>query len=223
MTVRALLLDAGGVLILPDPVRVRSALSALGLTPDDDTLARCHYAGMRALDLVDGRDWTAGSPYLAAYARELGLEASDVLDLFDSSVTGSFWTHPIASSAGVLRELERRRVPVVIVSNSGGEVANELGIARVCQVGRGDGACVVRIIDSSVVGIRKPDPGIFHLALETLDLGPDEVVHIGDSVRFDVAGARAAGIRPIHLDPYGLCALDDHEHFTSLEEVTSLI
>ena len=223
MTIRGVLLDAGGVLILPDAARIRAALAELGSQPDDDVLARCHYVAMRALDAVDGRDWVAGSPYLAAYARELGLDASDVLHLFDASVTGSFWVHPITASIGALRELERRRTPVVIVSNSGGEVSNELGLAGVCQVGPGGGVCVLRIIDSSVVGIRKPDPRIFHIALETLGMGPDEVIHIGDSVRFDVEGARAAGIRPIHLDPFGLCELTDHEHMTSLDGVLELL
>ncbi len=219
----AVLLDAGGVLILPDPVRIRGALSSVGLEPDDDTLARCHYAGMRALDMTEGVDWSAGSPYLRAYAVELGIDPATGIDPFEASLTGAFWTHAIESSLVALRVLERRGTPIVVVSNSGGEVENELALAGVCQVGSGPGVRVMRVVDSSVVGARKPDPAIFEIALETLGLAPADVVHIGDSVRFDVNGARAARIRPIHLDPFGFCPDDDHEHIASLEAVLQLL
>jgi putative hydrolase of the HAD superfamily len=221
-SVKAVLLDAGGVLILPDPVRLAAMLGQHGVGVDHDVLARCHYDGMCALDALDGTDFTAGSPYLGAYARRLGI-ATELLDAPAWTAFGAFWTHPIDGSLGALRELERRGVPVVIVSNSGGEVENELRRAGVCQAGPGEGACVVRVIDSSKVGSRKPEPRIFEIALETLGLGPQDVIHIGDSVRFDVEGARGVGIRPIHFDPFELCALDDHEHITSLEEVTQLL
>jgi len=50
---------------------------------------------------------------------------------------------------------------------------------------------------SNEVGIAKPDPRIFHFALGLLNLGPREVVHIGDSETLDVAGAQKAGMRAI--------------------------
>jgi putative hydrolase of the HAD superfamily len=50
-----------------------------------------------------------------------------------------------------------------------------------------------------------------------------DTVHVGDSVRMDVGGARAAGIRPLHLDPFGFCSAADHEHVRSLEEVAGLV
>jgi HAD superfamily hydrolase (TIGR01549 family) len=53
------------------------------------------------------------------------------------------------------------------------------------------------VIVSEAVGIKKPDPGIFRLALEKTGLGPEEVIHVGDSVADDVAGAIASGITPV--------------------------
>jgi FMN phosphatase YigB (HAD superfamily) len=42
-------------------------------------------------------------------------------------------------------------------------------------------------------------------------------VYLGDSVYFDVGGARAAGLQPVHVDPFDLCdAPDDHPHVASL-------
>lgn len=53
---------------------------------------------------------------------------------------------------------------------------------------------------SGVAGIEKPDPGIFQRALDEAGVAPHEAVHVGDSLRDDVEGAEAAGIRAILLD-----------------------
>lgn len=54
-----------------------------------------------------------------------------------------------------------------------------------------------QVIVSSAVGVWKPDPGIFKLALEKTGLKPGEVMYVGDSEKDDVAGARAAGMYPL--------------------------
>jgi HAD superfamily hydrolase (TIGR01549 family) len=54
------------------------------------------------------------------------------------------------------------------------------------------------IVVSGDVGVKKPDPHIFSLALRQTGLQPHEVVYVGDAVE-DVEGARAAGIRPIRI------------------------
>jgi HAD superfamily hydrolase (TIGR01549 family) len=53
------------------------------------------------------------------------------------------------------------------------------------------------VIISEAVGIKKPDPAIFRLALEKTGLAPEQVIHVGDSIADDVAGAVAAGIMPV--------------------------
>jgi putative hydrolase of the HAD superfamily len=46
------------------------------------------------------------------------------------------------------------------------------------------------------------------------------VLHVGDSLRYDVAGALAAGLEPVHLDPHGFCpAPDGHRHVRTLAEL----
>ena len=52
------------------------------------------------------------------------------------------------------------------------------------------------IVISGDVGVKKPDPAIFAVALRQTGLSPADVVFIGDSAE-DVHGARAAGLRPI--------------------------
>jgi putative hydrolase of the HAD superfamily len=41
----------------------------------------------------------------------------------------------------------------------------------------------------------KPDPRVFHCALDRLGLHPDDVLHVGDSELDDIQGAKAAGLR----------------------------
>ena len=52
---------------------------------------------------------------------------------------------------------------------------------------------------SDEVGIRKPDPEIFHMATQKLKVKPCEIVHIGDNLKSDVWGAKNAGFKAIYL------------------------
>jgi putative hydrolase of the HAD superfamily len=108
-----------------------------------------------------------------------------------------------------------------VVSNSDGTVERLLRSAGVAQVGPGEGVEVLAIIDSSVVGIAKPDPAIFHHTLDLLGVDASEAMHVGDSVRYDVDGARAAGVRALHFDPFGVCDSADHEHLRQLSDLVA--
>ena len=59
------------------------------------------------------------------------------------------------------------------------------------------------LVVSERVGVSKPDPAIFVAALEALQCDAAETVMVGDSWAADIAGARAAGIRPIWFNPLG--------------------
>ncbi|NCX17896.1 MAG: hypothetical protein EBX15_03970, partial [Acidimicrobiia bacterium] len=48
----AVLFDAGGIFVIPDPVSTGMAIAPFGGTTDSARLVRCHYAGMEALDAV---------------------------------------------------------------------------------------------------------------------------------------------------------------------------
>ena len=52
---------------------------------------------------------------------------------------------------------------------------------------------------SCEVGFPKPSPVIFNHAARELDLRPDAILHVGDSLELDVEGAHAAGFRAVHL------------------------
>ena len=80
----------------------------------------------------------------------------------------------------------------------------------------GLGGLLDGVVTSAGAGARKPDPAIFEAALELAGCGPDEAVHVGDTPDEDVAGARAAGIRPLLIDRDGngdissLAEIDQH-------------
>ncbi len=57
---------------------------------------------------------------------------------------------------------------------------------------------------SGEVGIHKPDPGIFHEALERMNGRPGESIYVGDNYWADVVGAQRAGVIPVLFDPQRL-------------------
>ena len=56
------------------------------------------------------------------------------------------------------------------------------------------------VIVSGEVGVAKPDPAIFELALAALETRAEESWHVGDNLVVDVAGARAAGLTAVWLN-----------------------
>lgn len=69
------------------------------------------------------------------------------------------------------------------------------------------------IIISAEVGLMKPGPGIYQLALETIGCAPEETVFIDDSID-NVEGARGVGI-------HGILFTDPRQAITSLNELIS--
>ena len=59
------------------------------------------------------------------------------------------------------------------------------------------------LVVSGEVGVSKPDPMIFHTAMNRLGVTAQEAVMVGDSWIADIEGARAAGIRAIWFNPAG--------------------
>ena len=94
-----------------------------------------------------------------------------------------------AKSREVLLQL-KQQYPMVLVSNFYGN------IATVLQEFKLDGI-FNKIIESAVVGVRKPDPQIFTLGVEALGMQPNEVVVVGDSMDKDIIPAGKAGCHTV--------------------------
>ena len=87
----------------------------------------------------------------------------------------------------------------------------------------GAGVEVECIIDSGVVGVAKPDPRIFHIALDAMGVAATDAWYVGDMPAFDVTGARNAGLRPFLMDPDQLHLDADYDRVGSLAELASLV
>ncbi|PFG05144.1 HAD-IA family hydrolase [Bacillus sp. es.034] len=60
------------------------------------------------------------------------------------------------------------------------------------------------ILISEEVGLEKPDPRIFHLALNKLQVQPEDALFVGDNLVKDVFGPQAAGLKGIWFNPSGM-------------------
>ena len=230
MTINAVLLDVGGVFVLPDErilLPVIHAAGAPSATADD--LARAHYEAIAAMDRAA---WTKGvtadwPSYNQTLADVVGIPPDArpaAMAAISSAYIGMRWSRTIPSAVAALPRLAETGVSIGIVSNSDGTVEQQLLASGICQVGTGEGVAVMVVVDSFVVGIEKPDPAIFHHALGVMGVPASEAIHVGDTGWADVAGARAAGVRPVHLDPYELCMMRaDHDHAVDLDGVIELV
>ncbi len=216
---RAVFLDAGGVIVLPDRHLLARALARAGIDIDPAVVPRAHYRAVRSLDrAVRVIDRAPGrSDYPGAFFPQLGIVPGRTAEALaawervaDRSRSGVvLWSEPTAGAIDAIASLRRAGLAVVIVTNSDGHGAENLAAS---------GFAGVPVIDSHVVGVAKPDPRIFEVALARAGAGirPSEVAHVGDMLSTDVAGARAAGVTPIHFDPFRACRARDHRHIRSL-------
>ena len=223
----AVLLDVGGVFMLPDHDRIVGAIGRAGVKVDPQRLDRAHYAGVTALTDFSEGDPEVWRAYNRAYARACDVP-EDALDdvvehLLNEFSTGAVWTRIIPGSIEALHELKASGKRLAIVSNADGLAEERLREHQICQIGVGPGVEVDAILDSEVVGVAKPDPRIFEMALERLGVPAEQAVHVGDTPAADVDGARAAGVRPVLIDPHDFHAELDVERVPTLAEVVELV
>ena len=215
----AVLLDVGGVLLMPDHGIVGTVASAFGGAPSSAALERGHYEGVAAGDLAGDFDWAAYRRTLLAAGGVPAVRVEAAEEVLARELAGpalTVWRHPLTGAAEGLRRLAAGGLKVGVVSNSDGTVGEALAASGLLP---GGGV----ILDSAVVGIAKPDPAIFQLALEALGVAAATAVHVGDVPSVDVVGARAAGVCPLHLDPIGWCADGSHPHVRSLVDVAEVV
>jgi putative hydrolase of the HAD superfamily len=227
--VEAVFLDVGGVFHLPSHAIIGAALRRVGVDASPERLDRAHYAGAKALEIWPEGDVQQGlwAAYERAYAEDVGVTAERldeaVVELDAAFSEKGVWSQLAPGSLAGLRALHATGVTLAIVSNSDGTLEERLRAEGICQVGPGAGVPMTIVIDSDAVGVAKPDPAIFRIALEATGVAPERALHIGDTVGADVDGALAAGVRPLHLDPYGFCRDDTHPHIKDLATVATAL
>jgi len=219
----AILFDAGGVFLIPDPAVMAPTLAYYGASSDPQMYVRAHYGAMAAKSRSGAgeSDWSA---YNEAYVQLVGVpdhEVESAAFVLQRTRHAHIWRAPLAGAVEALRELNARNVPIGVVSNASGQIEEILQRSGICQVGEGPLANVRCIIDSDVVGVAKPDPQIFEHALPHFEgIERSRIAYVGDSVVMDVQGSTAAGLTPILVDPYNDAAdLVDCRRIRSLLEL----
>ncbi|MFJ4185177.1 HAD family hydrolase [Kitasatospora sp. NPDC089509] len=213
---RAVLFDAGLTLIHPDgdilveeltrceaqpatPVAARRAVTALQLA-----------AEARHLPLPAG---LAGDEKVGTlWATLLGTDRERTVRAFHRAAARPDLYRVLDPGArGTLSALQAKDVVLGVVSNSEGTVRDDLDVFGLLPFFR-------TVVDSTVVGIEKPQPGIFHAALSELGIPGEDCWYVGDGLVNDVLGALGAGFGAgVLLDRF-----DCYGHLPGILRITCL-
>jgi putative hydrolase of the HAD superfamily len=210
MKPEAILFDAGGTLILQDHSRLAEVL---GQPLNYEQAFEAHY---RAMDAYARRrlagEAITWSIWQDDFFGRLGLADPRQGAIMTNDGYG-YWSLPIP---GALETVKSLGVRTAVISNSDGSVTESLREA-------GFDGIFEFVIDSSDIGVAKPDPAIFRAGLERLGLAADRVWYVGDSLFHDVGGARAAGLgAAVLIDPFEL-AIDHQPRIRSVAELSGLL
>lgn len=202
MAIQTVFLDAGGVLVNPNWVRVSAALADHGVDVPAGRLAAAEPRAKRRLDTGETIQATSdaqrGWTYFNLVLGEAGVARSEATDaalaeLHPYHQQFNLWETVLEEVRPALAALRARGFRLGVVSNANGTLHRlfaRLGLT----------SAVDAVFDSCDEGVEKPDPRFFQLALERVGGTAATTVHVGDLFHVDVVGARAAGIRPVLLD-----------------------
>jgi HAD superfamily hydrolase (TIGR01549 family) len=173
----------------------------------------------------DGRIDDYWRRYHSIILDRLGVEArADVLDFLQSSqFTADAWElYPDVEP--MLRAVRETGIRIGVVSDWGSNL-------REIMAGLELDRSIDFVLPSGAVGVAKPNPSFFRLALEAAGVAPHEALMVGDSYRADVRGAWAAGMDAAWLDrteginitPSDEPAPTDVRVIRSLDEVPEIV
>jgi HAD superfamily hydrolase (TIGR01509 family) len=208
--VELLSLDAGNTVIFLDHARLARLVSKNGFAVDAAALVRAEGEAKRAAEVgalvdVEWRDRELpGAPawgrMVATILARAGFPTDRLTDavseLWQEHVALNLWSLVPEGLGAALARARAKGVRVALVSNSEGMLDRlfaHLGLLEHFDT----------IVDSAIVGVAKPDPGIFHIAMVRCKANPAATLHVGDIYATDTLGARAAGIRTALVDPFG--------------------
>lgn len=174
-----------------------------GVPVDRDVFRQAYVYGERTLAV--NRIIVPEDDFRNVLLKKLHLQMNFLKDygFIDVSADTSEWESAIADGGNSLAERCAKsahlmfqklhlKYKLTLVSNFYGNIKKVLdNFSLLCDF--------EHIVESSVVGIRKPDPAIFALGVELMHLKPEETVVVGDSVDKDMIPARLAGCRTVWL------------------------
>ncbi|MBI4638768.1 MAG: HAD-IA family hydrolase [Candidatus Rokubacteria bacterium] len=204
---RAIFLDAGNTLLRMNYEAIAHRLGTHGVRV---TPAQVQGAEWRARVPLDADLGTTGASTESRGAGDLYMRyILEALGVGDEATARAMaeWTRSFNPPVGLWNLADPDAEEALgLVRGAGlaaGVISNSNGSARSILEALGLLPHLAFVLDSTEIGVEKPDPRVFRLALERARIGPDQAVYIGDLYSVDVRGARAAGIEAVLLDPGG--------------------
>ncbi len=204
--VKGVFFDAGNTIVFPDYDIYRDITSSLGLSVTTDEVMAAEACAREAFDRAVshalGKNVYDFWPiYYTPFYELLGIEPGAIPNAIEMTRAANddglgIWKVPVDGLDHVLDELELRGLATGIISNSDGRLEE-----RLSEIGIRDRFGF--LIDSAIISISKPAPGIFEEALRLSSLAAADAIYVGDYYAVDVVGARGVGMRPVLFDPYG--------------------
>jgi putative hydrolase of the HAD superfamily len=225
-SIETVFLDAGGVLCHPSWTRIADALVRNGAAATASALAAAEQKATRDIDdahtigTTDDRQrgWLYFNLVLqhAGVQQNAGTDAA-LAELREYHRVDNLWEHVEPDVAPALAALKDRGLKLVVVSNANGRLQHLFDRVDLSK-------WFDHVLDSHHWGVEKPDPRLFHLALEQSRADAAKTVHVGDLYHVDVVGARNAGLREgILFDMAGLYEGVDCPRVTSLASLVEWI
>jgi 2-haloacid dehalogenase len=214
--IKGLLLDFYGTVVEEDDevvasICARAAESQPGLVSAEQVSAawwRAFRDGMAAAPFRTQREITVASLDAALSATRCRADAAALCE-----EQFRFWqTAPLRPGSRAF--LDRIELPVCIASN-----VDRADLEAVLAF---HGLSFPAVVTSEDAGAYKPSPLIFQRALALLGLRAEEVLHVGDSLHADVAGARAAGIAAAWVNRRGRPVPDGMDPALVIGDLTGL-
>lgn len=194
--INTIFFDAGNTLIFPDYSVIKKVLSECGVESTVKKIRQAEYDALAEAQKVQGtQSWKT---YFGIWLQMAGAKEENVKEIYanlwEKHRQKNLWRLVEESAVETLTELKNRQYKLGVISNSDGSIDKLLadcGLAKYFDV----------IVDSSVVGVRKPDARIFEFALTEMKAAPGESLVVGDSYENDVSGAENAGLNAVLYDP----------------------
>jgi len=204
-----LCLDAGNTVIFLDHERLAQLVGAAGHEVQASELVRREGEAKVLAETGGLLDvaWAfrerpgalAWGKMVGTIARLAGLDEAKVPELLAAAwavhQVRNLWCKVPEGLGPALDTVRARGVKVAIISNSEGMLDRlfaDLGVLQHFDI----------VVDSGKLGIEKPDPRIFRVALDHFHVPAERALHLGDVFATDILGARAAGLRHALIDPF---------------------
>ena len=219
---RTVFLDAGGVLVCPNWGRAADTLGRHGVVVPAAVLAAAEPAVKRHLDVAPTvrttNDEQRGFLYFDLILKRAGISPTAHTDAALAELKAfhdreNTWDSMPADVLPSMRRLREGGLQIVVVSNTNSTLRRafaRLGVEPLVDL----------LIASDEEAVEKPNPRLFHIALDRAGANPATTLHCGDLYEVDIVGARAAGLPAVLLDSAGVYGDVDCPRIASMTELT---